>query len=234
MPKPLNTAFITDSLSLDLERALKYGFMWGIDQLVLRSVGDGVVPHVQEKKVRRILEKFEAEVFALFPPLFMEDAEQQAVLLNDAALLQEVLAFCNRMSVDTVLLDAFGGAPIWELNSFDGFLRQIADKAHQAGVRLVFMAQTPTKDWALQQFLTDLQHPSIGVGYVLDALPQMPLALPNFDVLMFSDMQESALLPVLSAGFSGTCVVHYEAEERIKEGLRNSTKLIQSLRQFAQ
>lgn len=225
------TAFITDTLSLDLERALKYALMWGVEDVILRGVGEGVVPFVQEKKTKRILEKYEVNIAAVFPPLFMESPLNQVLLFNDEMLLQDISAFCKRMHTSQILVSAFGGDAIWENPMMPDFLRNLGDKLQKVNQKLIFLNET-SADLALAQFFQDLNHPHLGTAYYLHDIPFLSIDAnyAAIDMVIVEDYQQEHLSFIIQNGFVGTVSISYQSSDKIKSGLTNTVALIKTLR----
>ena len=103
-------AWLTDTVTPDLDRALHYTLLWGLEGVVLRTVGrrGDRVPHVNEAKLKRRLAEHDVAAAAVDPGLFEGRADERSAALNDLALLPDVLGFCERIGCRTVLV---GGLP---------------------------------------------------------------------------------------------------------------------------
>lgn len=126
--------WLTDTVTPDLDRALHYTLLWGLEGVVLRSVGshDDRVPHVNEAKLKRRLAEHEVPAVAVDPGLFEGPAEDRGTWMNDLVLLPDVLAFCRRIGCPTVLVGALPGD---ERLAADA-LRRAADAAARQGLQL--------------------------------------------------------------------------------------------------
>lgn len=103
--------WFTDTVTPDLDRALGYTLLWGLEGVVLRAVGKrgDRVPHVNEAKVKRRIAEHEVPVVAIDPGLFESPAEARGAWMNDLAMLSEVAAFCGRIGCRSVLVGALPG-----------------------------------------------------------------------------------------------------------------------------
>ena len=61
------TAWLTDTVTSDLDRALHYTLLWGLEGVELRTVGgaEDRVPFVNEAKLKRRLSEHELPVVAI-------------------------------------------------------------------------------------------------------------------------------------------------------------------------
>lgn len=102
---------LTDSVTSDLERAVHYALLWGLEAVELRSVGGPMdrVPHINEQKVRRRLLESELPAVAVAPSLFEGDVADRAQWLNDLAMLDETLRFCARLDCPRIVVSCFQG-----------------------------------------------------------------------------------------------------------------------------
>src|SRR5690606_13981037 len=103
--------WLTDTVTPDLDRALHYTLLWGLEGVVLRAVGihDDREPHVNEAKLQRRLAEHDVPAVAVDPGLFEGPAGDRGAWMNDLALLPDVLAFCRRIGCGTVLVGALSG-----------------------------------------------------------------------------------------------------------------------------
>ena len=120
---------LTDSVTSDLERAVHYALLWGLEAVELRSVGGPMnrIPHVNERMVRRRLSESDLPVAAVVPGLFEGDVFARAAWLNDLATLEETLQFCSRVGCSRIVMSCFRGDPT------DENLSDAADALRQAG-----------------------------------------------------------------------------------------------------
>lgn len=110
LPVPVTFVWLPDSVTPDLDRALHYTALWGLDGVELRVV-DGPtrrVPHVNEKRLRQRLDASEMDVATVLPDLFAAPPTDRAAALNDLAALPETIAFARRIGAPCVAVPAFG------------------------------------------------------------------------------------------------------------------------------
>ena len=105
-------AWLTDTVTPDLDRAVHYTLLWGLESVVLRTVGARAdrVPHVNESKLKRRLAEHEIPVAAVDPGLFESAAASRSTTLNDLVLLADVAAFCRRIGCRRILVGGLPGA----------------------------------------------------------------------------------------------------------------------------
>ncbi len=101
--------WLTDSLTSDLDRALHYTLLWGLEGVELRTVGGPGerVPYVNEGKLRRRLEENELPLMAVMPGLFEGETADRVGWLNEIAALRETIDFCRRTDCRIILASAF-------------------------------------------------------------------------------------------------------------------------------
>lgn len=129
---------LTDSITPNLERALHYALLWGLEAVELRSVGGpgDRVPNVNERKLRGQLMESELPVVAIAPALFEGDLTDRAAWLNEIATLDETLRFCSRIDCRRIVMSGFRG-PITDAqdDAADPF-RRAAARARGSGIQL--------------------------------------------------------------------------------------------------
>ena len=136
----MTVAWLTDTVTADLDRAMHYTLLWGLEAVVLRTVGGpgDRVPHVNEARLRRRLEETEIPLAAIDPGLFEAASESRSVWLNDLAAFDDTTAFCRRTGCDLVIVGALAGpaGEPWDPVSAGAVLARAAERAAGAGVRL--------------------------------------------------------------------------------------------------
>ena len=102
-------ALLTDTVTSDLDRALHYTLLWGLEAVELRTVGGAGdrVPFVNEAKLKRRLAEAEMPVAAVVPGMFEGPAGARAAWLNELAAFDETLHFCDRIGCRRVVVSAF-------------------------------------------------------------------------------------------------------------------------------
>jgi sugar phosphate isomerase/epimerase len=144
----LTVAWLTDTVTADLDRAMHYTLLWGLEAVVLRTVGGpgDRVPHVNEARLRRRLEEAELPLAAIDPGLFEAPAESRSVWLNDLAAFDDTAAFCRRTGCRLVIVGALAGpaGEPWDPGVAGEVLARAADRGAAAGVRLAVRNATNT------------------------------------------------------------------------------------------
>lgn len=120
-------SWLTDTVTTDVERAVHYTLLWGLEAVDLRLVEGARVPHVNEEKLKRRLEDAELPVAAIEPGLFEGLVADRAAWLNDLALLPESTRFCRRMECPIVVVGGFAAG------DDDDDLELAADAYRRAG-----------------------------------------------------------------------------------------------------
>ena len=164
----MRPVWLTDTVTPDLDRALHYTMLWGLEGLELRTVGspDDRVPHVNEEKLRRRLWEHDLPVAAVVPGLFEGDIEDRAVWMNDLLQMKEVLAFSTRIGCPRIVISAFahGGHP--EANA--DALRRAGDAAASQGIRLAVLNEAGMAietGTALARLLEAVDHPAVRAAW---------------------------------------------------------------------
>ncbi len=136
----MTVAWLTDTVTSDLERAVHYTLLWGLDAVVLRTVGGpgDRVPHVNEARLRRRLDDAELPVAAIDPGLFEAPASARSAWMNDLAAFDDTASFCRRVGCGLVIAGALAGAgdDSWDARAAGEVLARAAERAAPAGVRL--------------------------------------------------------------------------------------------------
>lgn len=133
------TALLTDSVTPDLDRAVHYTLLWGLEGVALRTLGRGErVPHVNEARLRRRVDEAELPIVAVDPGLFEGSYGARASWLNDLAAFGETARFCERVGCPVVITGALAGVAgePWDAREAGVALARLAEEAHSAGLRL--------------------------------------------------------------------------------------------------
>lgn len=139
--------WLPDTVTTDLDRALHYTLLWGLEAVELRTLGRAPdrVPNVNEEKVRRRLRETEISAAAVVPGLFESTADAHALWMNDLTVLADVLAFCRRTGCRRVVVSAFTGAPdVGAMPRVVDALRRAGDLAARADARVVVLNEYDT------------------------------------------------------------------------------------------
>ena len=143
----MRIGWTTDTVTTDASRALHYTLLWGLDGVVLRTVGKAGerVPFVNEAPLRKRLEEDDVPVFAIDPGLFEGDLAARASWMNEVDAFNDVAAFCRRMGVDTVMVGALAsGADGYDESAAADAIRQLGDAAARAALRLAVRNEADT------------------------------------------------------------------------------------------
>lgn len=199
-PRPVTPAWTSDIVTPNLERAVHYTLLWGLEGIALRTVGGPGerVPDVNEAAVRRRLGEAELPVVAVDPGLFEGSWAARAGWLNDVAVLDDVAAFAVRVGCPLVRVGALGG----EGGAYDGeaaadALRRAGDVAAEHGVRLAVRNELGTgleTGAALARLLSLADHPALGADW------------RPADVLASGERPADGLRALLDAGVPVACV----------------------------
>ena len=167
----MTPAWTTDVVTPNLERAVHYTLLWGLEGVALRTVGGAGdrVPFVNEAAVRRRLADAELPVVAVDPGVLEGSWAARAGWLNDLTVLDEAAAFAVRVGCGLVRVGALGG----EGGAYDeevaaGALRRAGDVAGARGVRLAVRNAVGTglaTGAALAAVLGAAGHPALGADW---------------------------------------------------------------------
>ena len=141
--------WLTDTVTSDLDRALHYTLLWGLQGVELRTVGGAAdrVPRVNEQKVSRSLEKEEMLPAAISPGLFEAPLSARARWMNDLATFDETVRFARRIGCPRIVVSAFeqendGDAEEPLPEEAVRAYRRAADQAARAGLTLAVLNET--------------------------------------------------------------------------------------------
>ena len=127
--------WLTDTLTSDLDRALHYALLWGLQGVELRTVGSAAerVPHVNEAKLTHRLKESEMLPAAIAPGLFEQPVARRAVWLNELATFGETLRFCERLGCPRLTVSAFASSEEGEED--DEAAAQVLQRAGEMAAR---------------------------------------------------------------------------------------------------
>ena len=255
--------WLTDSVTPDLDRALHYTLLWGLEAVELRMVGrhGERVPFVNEARLRRRLEENEIPVAAIDPGLFAGPVEDRSAWMNELSSFAETLDFCRRIACSRVIVSGFA-SPVERQPEAAGALRRAADLAARAGVRLIVFhaGETCAPDVAsLASLLALADHPALGagwdpasalvggeaaeagaralagrIGYV--RCTDVAQAGKTWKPASFGEGRvgwDAIVRGLAGAGYDGPMSLSMEVEPRPKEGLRAATRLHQFIQKYS-
>ncbi|GAB5534739.1 MAG: sugar phosphate isomerase/epimerase [Rubricoccaceae bacterium] len=163
----MRIGWTTDTVTADASRALHYTLLWGLDGVVLRTIGKAEerVPFVNEGSLRRRLDADELPVFAIDPGLFEGDLNARASWMNEVDAFDDVASFCRRQSVPLVLAGALAAEPhAYSEAEAANAIRQLGDVATRGGVRIAIRNESGTAvstGTALASLLAQVNHPAV-------------------------------------------------------------------------
>lgn len=147
-PPSVLPVWLTDTVTSDLDRALHYTLLWGLQGVELRTVGSAAdrVPRVDEQKVKRSLEHDEMLPAAVSPGLFEAPLSARARWMNDLATFDETVRFCERIGCPRVVVSSFrreenGPSEALPEEAVRAY-RRAADRAARAGLMLAVLNET--------------------------------------------------------------------------------------------
>lgn len=162
----MTPALLTDTITADLDRALHYAGLWGVEAVELRTVGKpgDRVPFVNERKLARRLEETEFDIAAVVPGLFEGRASERGARLNEVVSLAETLDFCTRMQCKTVVVSAFAKEEASSEYADADWLRRAGDAAGRKNITLAVLndaAGAHPTGAALAGLLVRADHPHV-------------------------------------------------------------------------
>ena len=153
--------WLPDAVTPDLDRGIHYTLLWGLEGLVLRTIGGHAerVPHVHEPRLKRRLSEHDLPAVAVDPGLFECSADERGAWMNDLVLLDEVLAFCSRIGCSRVLVGALPGAD----DAAAEALRRAGERAARRGCTMAVRNEKEGRPTgrALAALLTAVDHPAV-------------------------------------------------------------------------
>jgi sugar phosphate isomerase/epimerase len=248
-------SWLTDSVTCDLDRALHYTLLWGLEAVELRSVGNRMerVPFVNEERLRRRLAECEVAISAIDPGLFDRSVGDRAGWMNELSALPETLDFCRRTGCSRVIVSGFEAGDSIDLAA--RALRQAGDLAAALAIRLiVFNSVGTVADSAalLKTLLETVDHEAFDAGWDPasaaasgdDAVVSTELLGKRIGYVRCTDGRRDEAgrwiptafgegeipWPIIldrlaGSGFDGPLSLDVQAEPRPREGLRAATRL---------
>jgi sugar phosphate isomerase/epimerase len=250
--------WLTDTVTSDLDRALRYTFLWGLEGLVLRTMGSAEerVPHVNEEKLRRRMREENVPVVAIEPGLFEGPFGKPATWLNEIAESREAFAFCNRIGCERVVISSFAaGDHLPDTSGIAEAIRRAGETAADFDCRLLVRNARGTNcvtGHDLAELLLTVDHPAVraawnpmeakrggeqpGVG--LEALEHRVGMVISPDTAVEGDLAssidlEEQLSVLTGRGFGGPVCLEILTEPKPKIGLSAGTRLVRMMRAFS-
>ncbi len=160
-------AWLPDTVTRDIDRAMHYTTLWGLEAVELRMIGKSRVPHVvNEEKLHRRLMEHEIAVASIIPGLFEVPLHARLEWMNDLALLDECIDFCHRIDCPRIVVSAFAtdeAEPSDTLARAAEILRQAAEKVHRAALTLAIINESDmyvSTGAHLARLLEEVNHPA--------------------------------------------------------------------------
>ena len=162
--------WLTDTVTSDLDRAIHYTLLWGVEGLELRSVGsvEERVPHVNEEKLIRRIQEHDLPVAAVVPGLFQGRVADRAAWLNELVSLEELLQFCQRIGCHRVVTSAFSEARVSELEQSADAMRRAGQAAEEYGITLAVLNEPDmarSTGQAVAALLEAVDHPAVQAAW---------------------------------------------------------------------
>lgn len=161
--------WLTDTVTSDIERAVNYTLLWGLEGVELRTIG-GVsnrVPFVNEQKLKRRLAEYELPVVAVVPGMFEGTAADRITWMNEVASLDETLRFCHRMHCRLVVISGFA-ADDYDRGVAVDALRRAGKTAAKRGITLAILnerSMAHATGAALADTLKAVEHPNVQAAW---------------------------------------------------------------------
>ncbi len=162
--------WLTDSVTSDLDRALHYTLLWGLEGVELRSVGrpGDIVPFVNEARLKRRLAEAEIPVCAVAPSLFEGPASDKVYRMNEVNALEETLRFCRRIGCNRVVVSCFAKEEPEEWEAAARTLNEAGRRAAAQGIELAVLNGpylSVGTGAELARFLERVDHPNVGAAW---------------------------------------------------------------------
>lgn len=134
-------SWLTDLVTSDLDRAIHYTLLWGLEGMELRTMGGAAdrVPHVNEEKLRRRIDEHNLPVVAVVPGIFDGALADRATWMNEVLHLEEVARFCTHIGCERIVVGAFQGTDDATSEDLGAALRRAGDAVAGYDVRLVVL-----------------------------------------------------------------------------------------------
>ncbi len=245
----------TDTVTSDLDRALRYTFLWGLEGLVLRTMDseEERVPHVNEEKLRRRMREENIPVAAIDPGIFEGPFGKPATWLNEIAEGRETFAFCSRIGCDRVIISSFAlGDSLPDLSGIAEAIRRAGEAAADFDCQLLVRNARDTNAVTgrdLAELLIAVDHPAVRAAWNpveakrggedplkgLDALEHRVgmMILPDTgiegDLAPAVDFEEQ-LSTLTGRGFDGPVCLEIVTEPKPTTGLSAGTRLVRAMR----
>jgi sugar phosphate isomerase/epimerase len=162
--------WLTDTVTSDLQRALHYTNLWGLQGVELRTVGEANdrVPNVNEQQIRTLLDESELLIAGCVPSVFEGPVSDRAAWMNDLVQFEDTLKFCGRVGCPRVVVSAFAAEPNPSYDDMADALRRAGEKAASYDTILTVLhgpeTACPTGQ-SLAELLALVNHPSVQAAW---------------------------------------------------------------------
>jgi len=194
--------WLTDTVTSNLDRAIHYTLLWGLDGVELRTVGtpSNRVPFVNEEKLRRRLREHELPVAAVVPGMFEGRENDRSEWMNEIAALDDVLQFCRRIECPRIITSAFApGLHLEDPGRAVEALRMAGRAAASYGVTISVLNESDMARQnarALASLLEEIDHPSVRAAWNPaealkageEAFSGLAVILPHLDFIRCTDV----------------------------------------------
>jgi sugar phosphate isomerase/epimerase len=162
--------WLTDTVTSDLQRALHYTKLWGLQGVELRTVGEANdrVPDVNEKQIRRHLDTSETLIASCVPSVFEGPVSDRASWMNDLVQFEDTLQFCGRVGCPRVVLSPFAAEPNPPFDAMADAIRRAGEKAAAYDTVLAVLHGPETAcptGRALAELLALVDHPNVQAAW---------------------------------------------------------------------
>lgn len=250
--------WLTDTVTSDLDRALRYTFLWGLEGLVLRTMGtaEDRVPRVNEEKLRRRMREENIPVAAIEPGIFEGPFGKPAAWLNEIAMSRETFAFCHRIDCDRIIISSFSvGDGLPDTSGIAEALRRAGEAAADFDCKLLIRNKretTAVTGTDLAQLLVSVDHPAVQAAWNpveakrggekplegLEALEHRVGMVICPDTAVEGELAstinlDEQLSRLTRRGFDGPVCLEIVTEPKPKTGLSTATRLVRMMRAYS-
>lgn len=159
--------WLSDSVTPNLSRGIHYTLLWGLEGVVLRTVGTlaSRVPFVNEHQLRSRLADAELPIFAVDPGLFEGHFDAKAAWMNDLMLLDEAAEFCKRVGCPLIMTGGLADSGIaFDVEAAADVFRKAGPIAQKHGVTLAISNDASTNcssGSTLRELLAAIDNPAV-------------------------------------------------------------------------
>ncbi|MHB8578266.1 MAG: sugar phosphate isomerase/epimerase family protein [Ignavibacteriaceae bacterium] len=148
----MEIGIVSDEISLDFQKAVKYGTSWGITKYEVRTLKTGRVPEVNSNEIRDVLTCLKENgiiITALSPGLFkFPISNKEGIERHLNILLPKTLELAAKLGVDKIIIFGFQhekGEPDSNLAKVTDYLNMALDIGENSGV--TFLVENEPGFW---------------------------------------------------------------------------------------